>query len=134
MTRESHPRSSMNAGRDGEVPRSATTPKTLVLPDLQSEGEPLGAAPRYDGERRFGVDFSAVRVHHDAAAGASALAIGARAFSLGRDIFFAPGHFAPQTLAGRELLAHELHHVAKDGVQAAPRGEPRQIDDPGSPE
>ena len=67
-------------------------------------GEPLPASVRESFEGRFGADFSSVRVHADRDAGASALALGARAFTVGRDIVFAPGHFAPHKAAGRELL------------------------------
>jgi hypothetical protein len=76
-------------------------------------GSPLPTASRAYFEPRFGHDLSSVRIHtHDRAASA-ARAINARAFTLGRDIAFAPGEYAPETLAGRQLLAHELAHVAQ---------------------
>jgi hypothetical protein len=96
------------------------------------QGAPLPQAVRAPFEQRLGADFSAVRVHTDAAAGESALALGARAYAAGRDIVFAPGHYAPETSAGRELLAHELHHVAEDGGRQIGEHEPLQLDAPGS--
>ncbi len=57
------------------------------------------------------VDFSSVRVHTDAFAQNSARALNALAFTLGRDIFFDAGQYAPYTRAGEQLLAHELTHV-----------------------
>jgi len=39
-------------------------------------------------ERRFGWDFSRVKVHADPAAARSALALGARAYTVGNDIVF----------------------------------------------
>src|SRR3954471_20874347 len=39
--------------------------------------------------------------------------IEARAFTLGRDIAFAPGEYAPGTAQGRRLIAHELAHVVQ---------------------
>jgi hypothetical protein len=60
---------------------------------------------------RFGYDFSGVRVHTDSNAGQAAGAINARAFTLGRDIVFASGQYAPETESGKRLLAHELTHV-----------------------
>jgi len=60
-------------------------------------GEPLPAAERAFFEARFGEDFSTVRLHVDATAGAAALGFDARAFTLGRDIAFAPGEYAPGT-------------------------------------
>uniref|UniRef100_UPI0022EAD86A eCIS core domain-containing protein n=1 Tax=Falsiroseomonas oryzae TaxID=2766473 RepID=UPI0022EAD86A len=47
---------------------------------------------------------------------------GARAFTLGRDIVFAPGRYAPETAAGRSLLAHELAHVVQQGGGAPALG------------
>ena len=56
-------------------------------------------------------DLAHVRIHCGTAAAASALALGARAYTLGNNIVFAAGQFAPHTLEGRLLLAHELAHV-----------------------
>lgn len=62
---------------------------------------------------RFGRDFSSVRVHEHAAAQAAADGIRARAYTLGRNIAFAPGQYAPHTAAGRRLMAHELAHTVQ---------------------
>jgi hypothetical protein len=94
----------------------------------------LPATLRDSFEQLFGTDFSSVRVHADRDAGMSALALGARAYTVGRDIVFAPGHFAPHTAAGRELLAHELYHVSQDGAEAAPQNQPVQVEAPDSPQ
>ena len=66
-------------------------------------------------EPRLGFDFSQVRVHADGGAAAAARSLSARAFTVGTDIAFASGQFAPDTPAGRHLLAHELAHVAQTG-------------------
>ncbi len=66
-------------------------------------------------EPLFGADFSQVRVHTSPAAAASARALGAEAYTLGQDVVFAAGRFAPHTRAGRMLLAHELTHVVQRG-------------------
>lgn len=60
-----------------------------------------------------------MRVHADAPAAESARALNARAYTVGRDIVFAPGTYQPETAAGRWLLAHELTHVAQQ-AQSAP--------------
>jgi hypothetical protein len=65
-------------------------------------------------EAHFGRGFGHVRVHTDADEGASALALGASAYTLGRDIVFSPGAWQPGTRDGRRLLAHELAHVPGD--------------------
>lgn len=67
-------------------------------------------------ESEHPVDFGAVRLHTDERAGASALALGAAAYTVGRDVVFAPGAFAPHSAAGRRLLAHEAVHVEQQGA------------------
>jgi hypothetical protein len=64
-------------------------------------------------EPRFGHDFSAVRVHADAAAERSTRDVSALAYTVGNDIVFGAGHFAPGTHEGRRLIAHELTHVVQ---------------------
>ena len=67
---------------------------------------------------RLGHDLAGVRVHHDAAADRAARSVGARAFTLGRDLVFAHGEYAPDTGAGQRLLAHELVHWVQQGGSA----------------
>jgi hypothetical protein len=62
-------------------------------------------------DRRY--DFSAVRIHTDAKAAESAQVMSSHAYTVGNDIIFAAGQFAPGTNAGRRLLAHELTHVVQ---------------------
>jgi hypothetical protein len=85
---------------------------------LRTEGQPLGAAMRGEMEARYGHDFSHVRIHADSRATESAVALGALAYTVGRDVVMARGHYPPTTPADRRLLAHELMHV----VQAATSG------------
>ena len=72
-------------------------------------GRPLPDAVRGHMEAALGADFSAVRVH----VGPQAERIGAVAFTLGHEIYFAPGRFQPDTAHGRQLLGHELAHVVQ---------------------
>lgn len=85
---------------------------------LRSPGEALDAATRAYMEPRFGQDFSRIRVHTDAEAAESARAVRAIAYTVGRDIVFATGHYAPGTTAGRHLLAHELTHTLQQDFGA----------------
>ncbi len=78
---------------------------------LASSGRPLEPALQQDMEQRFGHDFSRVRVHTDAKAAESARAVEARAYTVGRDVVFSDGHYAPHSREGSQLLAHELAHV-----------------------
>lgn len=54
-----------------------------------------------------------MRVHDDPSAQGLARSLSARAFTVGNDIFFDRGEYAPTTDAGRRLLAHELTHVVQ---------------------
>lgn len=74
-----------------------------------SIGRPLPANVQRKMEALFGEDFSDVRVH----SGPQAHAIGAIAFTLGSNIYFAPGHYSPDTPRGHHLLGHELTHVVQ---------------------
>ena len=65
------------------------------------------------------LDFSPVRIHADARAAESAQSVNARAYTVGRDIVFGPGQYAPDTAAGRRLLAHELTHVIQQSPEIA---------------
>lgn len=64
-------------------------------------------------ESRLGHDFAHVRVHTDAAAARSAAAVGAQAYTVGSDVVFGAGRYAPTSGDGRQLLAHELTHVVQ---------------------
>ncbi len=74
-------------------------------------GRSLSARERSYYEPRFGADFGDVRIHTDARAGHLAGAIQAKAFTVGRDIFFGAGQYSPGTIRGKRLMAHELTHT-----------------------
>lgn len=85
----------------------------IVHEVLRSPGQPLDGETRAFFEPRFGHDFSRVRIHMGPEAAASAKAIGAAAYTVGSDIVFGDGRYAPKSGAGRFLLAHELTHVVQ---------------------
>ena len=80
---------------------------------LASAGRPLDPTVRQDMEQRFGYDFSQVRVHSGGAAEQSARDVSANAYTVGHDIVFGAGRFAPASREGRRLIAHELTHVVQ---------------------
>ncbi len=82
-------------------------------------GATLPDAAKRDMEGQFGQDFSQVRIHTDSEAADLCAETNARAFTVGSDIFFAPGEFSPESDSGRELLAHELTHVVQQGGTAS---------------
>lgn len=82
----------------------------------KSGGEPLPKSARDFFEPRFGCDFSEVRVHTGAHAQETAQRLRARAFTVGRDVVFNVGEYAPGTREGKKLLAHELTHVIQQNA------------------
>ncbi|HWT00905.1 MAG TPA: DUF4157 domain-containing protein [Pyrinomonadaceae bacterium] len=88
-----------------------TAASPVIHEALHSSGQPLDSSTREFFEPRFGHDLSRVRVHSSPAADQMAESVGARAFTLGSDIVFGRGEYAPATAEGRRLLAHELVHT-----------------------
>jgi len=70
----------------GDAGSAAAPP--IVHDVLRSPGRPLDPSTRQFMESRFGHDFSRVRVHADGKAAASAQAVNARAYTVGRDVVF----------------------------------------------
>lgn len=99
------------AATDGHVGQALAT--------VGEGGTPLPPALRAPFESGLGADFSAVRIHAGADAAAAARGVQARAYTIGRDIVFGQGEFAPERLTGRRLLAHELVHVAQQARDGA---------------
>ncbi len=83
----------------------------IVHDVLRSPGQPLDLATRAFMEPRFRHDFSRVQVHTDAKAAESARAVNALAYTVGRDVVFGEGQYAPGKAVGKQLLAHELTHT-----------------------
>ena len=85
--------------------------------DRPVDGIPLDGPTRSWFEERLGTTLGHVRLHTDPAATDAAAALSARAFTVGGDVVFGPGQFAPDTPKGRRLLAHELTHVVQQRGQ-----------------
>lgn len=78
-----------------------------------ASGARLPESVRNFFEPRLGMSLDDVSVHADSEAHDRASALGARAFVQGNSIWFGRGEYAPEADGGRELLAHELAHVAQ---------------------
>ena len=78
---------------------------------LRGRGQPLPERVRAFMEPRFRADFRDVRIHADDSAHELSHALNASAFTIGQDVVFGAGRYAPETESGRRLLAHELTHV-----------------------
>ena len=83
----------------------------IVHDVLRSPGRTLHESDSRLFERTFGHDLTEVRIHSDADAAASANAVGARAYTVGRHIVFNAGEYTPGSPEARHLLAHELTHA-----------------------
>ena len=97
--------------------RAATPTRRDANVDVRSpmpaSGAPLAHGTRDFMERRFGHDFSRVRVHAGSAAAASARSASAQAYTVGNDIVFGAGLYNSHSTTGNRLLAHELAHVVQ---------------------
>jgi hypothetical protein len=105
-------------GIRGEAsPRDAATLNADVAATAAAAGgTPLPGASRAYFEPRFGHDFSRVRVHTGSEAAAGARAVRARAYTVGSHIVFGSGEYAPDSMSGKRLLAHELTHVVQQNT------------------
>lgn len=120
------------AVRHGEV--DVNDPAVSAALDQRRAGQPLAVGLRDDLERTLGVSLADVRIHTDAVAARATRAIGAEAFTVGEDVFFADGAFAPDTGSGRKLLVHELTHVAQNlRAVAAPADRGPRVSEPDDP-
>jgi hypothetical protein len=99
------------SAKDGAAPAASGVARFegaapgIVPRVLASPGRPLDGSSRRTFERRFGHDFSRVRVHADGEGARATRAVGAQAFTVGEHIVLG------QTGAPEGLLAHELAHV-----------------------
>ncbi len=96
----------------------------IVRSVINGGGQPLDSATREFMISRMSRDFSEVHVHTDMRAAESARSMNALAYTIGRDIVFSNGQYAPDTPTGKKLLAHELAHVLQQtqGGGAIPAG------------
>ncbi len=78
-----------------------------------SQSQSLPQSLQHQFETQFRQDFSDVRVHQGFESTVAARAVGARAFTTGNDIYFAPGNYQPHSEEGNKLIAHELAHVVQ---------------------
>jgi hypothetical protein len=76
-------------------------------------GSPLPEDTREQMEGHFGADLGGVQVHTGSDAVQLNRELNAQAFTVGSDIFFAEGKYAPSSSEGKGLLAHELTHVGQ---------------------
>jgi Domain of unknown function (DUF4157) len=119
VPRSSQPQASFTRRSCASQERLTSAVPSIVYEVIRSPGHPLDPATRAFMEPRCGHSFGEVRVHNDTRAAESARAVNAVAYTVGRDVVFGAGQFAPHSHEGRKLIAHELTHVVqqRSGVQ-----------------
>ncbi len=96
------------------------------VPGLERRGEPLGCQWRRTLEPLYRTSFADVRVHDDESSHRAARSLDARAFTIGRHLYFAAGQYRPAQRDGLHLLAHELAHTVQQGPARA--ADPESVD------
>jgi hypothetical protein len=109
--------SALSLGNGFEATQLDVAP-SIVGEALRSNAQPLDPTTKSRMTQRFGYDFGQVRVHIDTKAAESARALDAQAYTVGRDVVFAFGRYAPDTAEGKHLIAHELAHVVQQDQKA----------------
>ncbi|SRX54970.1 DUF4157 domain-containing protein [Aequorivita sp. CIP111184] len=92
-----------------------------LIQGLQSTkglGIPLPLATKNKMEHGFQANFNGVRIHTNLKAVSLNNMLGAKAFTVGNEIYFNNNLFQPNTLEGQQLLAHELTHTIQQGASA----------------
>ncbi|MCB1889109.1 MAG: DUF4157 domain-containing protein [Rhodocyclaceae bacterium] len=101
----------VQAKADPAAPATVATDTATRIRSARGSGGALPHSERAFFEPRMGADLSQVRVHRDTSAADLNRRLGARAFTVGHDVFFGAGEYRPGTPGGRRLMAHEFTHV-----------------------
>lgn len=91
--------------------------KTLEGKPEGTKEEPLPPAIKKALEEHLEADLGKVRVHTGGNAAELCKGLGAKAFTIGHDIYFAK----PGDARDAEMLAHELYHVVQQGGGKVPK-------------
>jgi len=95
-----------------------------------SSGQALPGEIRGRFENSLGADLSGVRVHTGSESAEAATAVGAKAYTVGQDIHFGKGFYAPGDPAGVHLLAHEVAHTVQNQGTVAARLSTLEVSSP----
>jgi hypothetical protein len=102
----------------GQVGGQASRPHAppSVERALTGPGWSLGGEIRSSMERRFGLDFGAIRIHTDSGSAGSGQHVGACACTVCGNIVFGAGEYRPDSMGSEALLAHELVETIQQGA------------------
>ena len=112
MSRSAQPSHPIGIQRTATEGAAQAMAPPIVHETLRQPGKPMDSQTRRSMESRFGQDFSGVRLHTNAQAAASAEAVNAHAYTVGKNIVFGQNEYVSGH-ASKHLLAHELSHVVQ---------------------
>ncbi len=99
--------------REEQADSTRTLPPSVQSVVGRGGGRPLDDGTRTSMGGLLAHDLGHVRLHTGSGAEKSADSVNALAYTVGHEIVFGREQFAPETSAGRRLLAHELTHVVQ---------------------
>lgn len=102
----------------GNRAESDASHELIAKKERGSTGEALPDAVKTEMEKQLGKGLDDVKIHKDSSANESAKLLRAKAYTRRSDIYFGKGHYAPETVEGKETLAHELAHVIQTKGQS----------------
>lgn len=139
---------SSSSGAEGGAPGKRTRTEQIMRRASSSGGPAAGAesalaAAGHEGghapdaglragvERATGADLSGVRVHTGSSSADAAASVQAKAYTVGQDVHFGAGQYAPGSRDGDHLIAHELAHAAQQGASPGPAQFKLEVSQPG---
>src|SRR5690625_886078 len=103
-------------GASGSEPRTTSPGVAERIASSRGRGQPLEPSVQREMGSKMGADFSDVTIHTGGEATELNQGLGARAFTVGSDIYFNEGQYNPESAPGKRLLAHELTHTIQQGA------------------
>ncbi|MBN1643175.1 MAG: DUF4157 domain-containing protein, partial [Anaerolineae bacterium] len=119
------------AQRSGQGPTEVDEQVADRIQRERGGGQPLEGGVQEQMGQAMGQDFRDVRTHTSPEADALSQELGAKAFTVGQDVFFRQGAYDPGSGAGKELIAHELTHVVQQGSGQVHGGPGMTLNAPG---
>lgn len=83
------------------------------ISSTRGSGNPLPKNTQNEMGGKIGADFSGVKIHTDNKAVQLSQELGAKAFTVGNNVYFNQGQYNPNSGDGKRLMAHELAHVVQ---------------------
>ncbi len=120
----------MLAQRSGSGPTELDDQTASAITSRLGQGSALDTQMSNKAGAAMGTDFGGVNVHTGTDADQLSRQLGAKAFTVGSDIFFRDGAYSPHTHDGQHLLAHELTHVVQQGGSATGVQGKMSVNDP----